>query len=198
MPTYLGKKWRMTVFYTTQPAGLTIASHEHNVFLNVTDGGSPGAAWDDFVTTTRQGIVVGMTDFLDTYMDLVEPLFAPTAQFIRAELWAAEPNTKDFIFYSTLPIGHAGSSAGASTPYIGQIITYRCQNGKSMRSQFLETVLAAGAKDPYPFTNAQSAALAAYIAGETSSVVNQSFAFPIAPINNCVEQNEALWDARQR
>lgn len=194
--TYLDKKWQLRLFYTTTPAGLTLASHEHNLYVNVTAGVDPGGDMSDFEVTARNGTFFDLETWIDSYMDLVEPLFADTAQFIRMELWGAEPLTEDYIFYSVLPIGHAGSNVTAMRPYVQQAITYRCANGNNMRSQFMETSLTEGAKDPYPFANAPSAALAAFVSGLASPIVNKRGSFPIAPINNCVEQNETLWDKR--
>lgn len=195
--TYLDKNWRLTVYYTTTPAGLTLLSHIHNVYINITDGVSPGGDWGDYFATIRSGGEVSMTTYLDTYMDLVEPVCPPTTSFIRAELWAADPGSDDFIFYSVVPIGHVGSGA-AGGGYNSQIMTFRCQDGKGMRLQFAETSVSAGDKDPYPFANAASAALAAHASGSSSAIVNKFTFFPIAPVNNCVEQNENYWKDRRR
>lgn len=198
MATYLGKKWQWRMFYVVTPAGLIPLSHEMRLYLNVVDGEDPGGPFNAFNVQTRAGVLVDLSVYNDTLMDLVEELYGTTANFIRCELWAAEPTSEDFVFYSTLPVGHVGSSIATNVANNGQIMTFRCQNGNSMRLQLAESVLAAGLKDPYPFTNTPSATLAGHIAGTASAVVNKRFSFPIAPINNSVEQNETYWDARNR
>lgn len=198
MVTYLGKKWQLRLFYTTQPATLSMLSHEHRVYLNIEDGAPPGAGFDEYEVQTRSGVIVALSTYTDTYLDLVEPILPSTTQLIRVELWGADVATEDWVFYSVLAVGHVGSAAGAAVSYTAQIVTFRTQDGKSMRLQYAETAVAAGVKDPYPFANAATAALAAHVSGSASAVVNKYFSFPIAPINNCIEQHERYWDERQR
>jgi hypothetical protein len=196
--TYLSKKWQWRLNYTVSPVGLIALPHQMRLHLNVVLGGLPGLDFADFEVEYRNGVQTDLATYSDILTDLIEPIYGSTAQFTNAELWAADTGSEDWIFYSVLPIGHAGSHIGTNVANNAQIMTFRCQNGNSMRVQLAETVVAAGAKDPYPFSNSQSAALAAHISGLTSAVVNKRFSYPIAPINNCVEQNETYWDARNR
>lgn len=196
--TYLDLRWQLQIFYTTTPASLSLAAHTHKIFLNVVDGVDPGEAISNFVLQRRNLSTVDCDIFIDEYMDLVEPLFFNTSQFIRAELWAMPQDSEDATFYAVLPIGHAGSSATATAAYNGQIMTFRCANGDSARIQLMETTLGAGAKDPFPFSNVASADLADYVAGATSPIVNKRTSYLISPLNNCIEQNEHLWDKRNR
>lgn len=198
MATYLGKKWLWRLFYTVTPASMIPLSHETALYLNVTDGVPPGGIFDDYSVTRRSGVVDSVAQYTDEVMDLIEALYANTAQFIRAELWAADVGSDDFIFYSTLAIGHVGSGANPNQGNNSTIITFRCQNGNSMRIQLAETEIVAAPKDPFPFVNVNAQALAAHMAGTSSAVVNKRFSFPIAPINSCTEQNEHYWDARNR
>lgn len=196
--TYLDKKWLWRLFYTVTPAGMIPLPHETALYLNVTDGVEPGGEFDEFQVTPRGAVALPLGEYTDTLMDLIEALYANTAQFIRAELWAANVGSEDFVFYSTLAIGHLGSSANPNQGNNSTIITFRCQNGNSMRIQLAETEIVAAPKDPYPFVNVNAAALAAHVSGAFSAVVNKRFSFPIAPINSCTEQNEHYWDARNR
>jgi len=189
--------WRVTLFYSVVLSGVTL-EHKHNVYVNVTDGGSPGDAMSDFEVTRRNGTPVALDVAWDDYQDLIEPLWANTANFVRTELWAAPSPFTDFIFYSTLPIGHAGSGVGTNQAGMGQIVTMRSTDGKSGRLQYMENQITAAAKDPYPFSNAPSAAIAAWVTGLSSFIYNKNEAWYIAPINNCVEQNEKIWDKRFR
>lgn len=192
-----GLKWRMSIFYSTQPAGLILLTHEHRIYVSIIEAGAPGDDIGDFIVQRRNLGELGLDSYLDIYMDLIEPICPATTSFVRAELWAAVPLSEDYVFYSTLPIGHVGSGA-AGGGYNSQIMTFRCQNGNSMRLQLAETSVSAGVKDPYPFANAGSAALAAHVSGTESCIINKRFFFPISPINNCVEQNEIYWDERNR
>jgi len=196
--SYLGKRWRLTLFYTVTPSGMTVLSHEMNMFVIVTAGVDAGGDMSNYEFQLRSGSEVTATTYIDTIMDLLEPLWGSSAQFIRMELWASEPTSDDYVFYSVLPIGHTGSSVSANVGNNGEIITFRCQNGNSMRLQLAETTASAAPKDPYPFANAARAAFAAHVAGTSSAIVNKRASYPIAPINDCVEQNEAFWDARNR
>lgn len=198
MATYLGKKWLWRLFYTVTPASMIPLPHETALYLNVTDGVAPGGDFSDYTVTTRDGAFSDLALYTDDLMDLIELLYANTAQFIRAELWAADVGSDDFIFYSTLAIGHVGGGANPNQGNNSTIITFRCQNGNSMRIQLAETEIVAAPKDPYPFVNVNAQALAAHAASPSSAVINKRFSFPIAPINSCTEQNEHYWDARNR
>lgn len=196
--TYLDKVWRMTLFYSVTLSSVVL-NHVHHVYVNVTDGpASPGGGMDEFSAQRKSGVEDSLSGMWDDYQDLIEPLFANTANFVRIELWAADVGSSDFVFWSTLPIGHAGSGIGTNQAGIGQIITMRSQDGKSGRLQFMENQLTAAVKDPYPFSNAPSADIAAWITGNNSFLFNKSKSWFIAPINNCVEQNEKVWDKRFR
>lgn len=195
--TYLDKTWRMTLFYNVVLSGVTV-DHVHHVYVNVDNGDEPGNTMDVYEVQRRNGSIVTADVIWDEYQDLIEPLFANTANFVRIELWAADAGSNDFVFYSTLPIGHVGSGVGTNQAGIGQIITMRSVDGKSGRLQYMENQMLAGAKDPYPFSNTPSANIAAYITGLTSFIYSKNRAWFIAPINNCVEQNEKIWDKRFR
>lgn len=196
--TYLDKDWRVTFFTNATPDGVDPMVHEHRIWVNVSGGGDPGDVFDDFSVVSRNLTTQSLQEFVDDYVLLIQPLYSDTSSVLTAELWAAEPNTNDFTFYSSYDIGVDGTAITGDIACMQGTLTFRPQLGGWGKLVFMEPVVNTVLRVPFPTSVASVDTIAGFTINANSPIIHRTKGFYISKIAYSGNINDELEKARYR
>lgn len=192
--------YEVRLYYSTSVSSLVLQhSARYNVYVDGTP--APGTPFSDINVLRRDNSPFALDGEVDDWVALMKDLYNSTAGIATidyAELWKYEPESFDASFISTYPINVAGGSATALSPYSQVIVTFRSAEGGVMKLNFMETIIAAGARDTLPFSNTTLDAMADAVVAGTVPWVARDGGYPFACIASYPGQNEALFKRRLR
>lgn len=197
--TYLDKDWRLSIFYDTLPTGVSLMSHVQHLWVNITSGVDAGGSFDNYQGETKDETLVSLTEFIEAYMIPYVTMYSDAADINRAELWAAPEGTDDFQFYSVKAITLPGTGVTDDIPTMQGTFTFRAQNGKGGRVQFMEPIVNTVLRIAAPTTIQPVEDIFAFLLDPAASIAfHRSRSFYIAGINYCGNISDALEKRRYR
>lgn len=190
--------WEVRLFYTTQPAGMTLLNHRMTFDVNVSNTPTPGTSFGDVEVTRHDNSSGNLSGIVDGLVEVLAPLYAIETIFNRAELWHIPESTYDALFVSSYLIGMGGEAAPNTAVAQQQTLTFRTVGGGVMRVQMMEPAYPSTARVPYPTSSPDINAVFEYVIGPTSAILGRDNTRPFAPMNSSGGQNEALARKRYR
>ena len=136
--------YEVEIFYTQD--NLT---HISRINTDVDGLPSPGDAPDTINLKTRIGGTVALTLAVSTWITTIKGFFANTTTFDSYNLWRYTAGTYKKTFITSGQIGEVGTSVNVATESHQATLTFRTQEGGSMRLVWLES--AWGGKDRRPY-----------------------------------------------
>lgn len=197
MSSYLDKDWQLRIFYNTTPTGFQVMEHIARYWIKVRAATAPGDGFDTVDVDLKGGAVTTLDLALTTFLAALLPRHSTVTEFSRAELWAADAGTDDFVFWAIEAIGDTGTVASTAVVAQQETFTFRSSDGRSGRVQVMEGMAGGNGRNAYPYTGS-ALTLADYVTGASSVITTRSSAFFIASINLLEGQNEELFEKRFR
>lgn len=191
----------MRLFYTTTLSSRPL-SHRFSVDVRIPtlDSVDPGTPFADIQVENRNGSTGTLADACTTLLNLIHPLYRPTTEFSRWELWRypPEPDTNP-AFVAALGLSQAGTAAAGADLEAQQLtVTYRTIGGHQMRVQLMEHTLAGNGYQTAPFSPASLQSMAAHFTGLNQPWVARDNTSALAMIGAGLGQNEKLFRKRFR
>lgn len=176
----------------------TCNTHPHVQQLNCEEVSHPGVGYaiGNYDFATRAGGSVQADTAIDAWVALIKPMFSSTyTSFTHAEVWEYDPGTNDGHFLTVYSLGVSGTS-GSGLITAGQaIMNFITQEGGNMRLDFMESTIAQGNTDPYPFPAGVIQDTANFVIGTSNWIKARDSSFPVAARNWLPGVNEA-WTKR--
>lgn len=183
--------YQLDMHYETQAGGVTL---EHIAKYNVDVAGSPAPGIDfseiEFVTKGA-GLVFGAVA-AQAWADLVSDLFAVSTTITYFELWSVAPESFDRTYISTLESGTAGLRAQNTSVAAQSILTFRSQEGGSMRLNFMETIYGQDVPVAQPTSIPEVDAVGSFVVSDNNWLLARDTSYPIARVRWLPGQNEKL------
>ena len=197
MPINYPGPFEVRIAYTTVASGVTDA-HIVRVSMDLFTVGDPGDPFSAFEALCRNGSVKALDDWVDDFVDVLQPIFRTDSIFGSAELWEYTPGTFDASFLSTYLIAAAGTSASATVDDGQAIITFRTATGGSARLDLRETIYGAGQKLGIGAAPALVIAVSNFFIALVSPVKGRDGGFVFTGLNWLPGTNERAFKERFR
>lgn len=168
-------------------------THQHHQILPVLpDSHGPGEE-PTFLINPPGSDVIAMNTAVDAYIAVADNLFNATTNFQFAEFWNIPTPGGDPVFEYIYEIGAPGVAASANIVAAQAVLSFRTSLGGILKLYFMESALVIGNPDPFPFSNATMAALAAYFCSlSTGWVVGRDGGKPLSGLRATTKINDAL------
>jgi hypothetical protein len=189
--------YEIRLFYTCS-SGNVIIEHQARYNLDLSATPTPGDAFSVLSAVTRDAVNVPLDDAIDAWIVLIKGAFNSTTTFIRAELWAYEPNSFDASFISVYDIAVAGTSGTATVAAQQSMLTFRTLEGGVLKLNFMESITPGQAIDAPPYTPSQWEDVRAFVLSGSNWILGRDTSYPFAAIAHYPGTNEALFKKRFR
>lgn len=186
------------LFYTTTPAGQPLMEHTHEFFVDLTSPFPPGTEAGDIELKSPDSSNPPFPNFAELYVLKLQPFFATSTTFIRAELWKYATGTNDGTFITVHPIGEPGTAVTGSVAAHQVTMTFRSLEGGIARVQLMETKFSGTGQASFPTGVAEIDDFAATLTGLSSPVIARDGSRLIVANKFSETQNEKLAEKRFR
>lgn len=174
----------------------TLSARVHVQQLNLQVSGTPnvGDPFSSIDALQRDTNTIGLDTAVDAWVALMKVIYPSSSGTIDfAELWKYAPGTFDASYVSAYPIAVAGTSGAGVVNASESIITFRTQQGGTLRLHFLDNVIVSGATDSPPFANAGLEAIRQFVESDNNWIYARDNSYPIAAIAAYNGVNERLF-----
>ena len=170
-------------------------SRSHKMRLDCRIDGSPVAGVDMSTVNVlnRLSANIGLTSAVGSFIDLLQPIFAPDMSFDSFSLWKFTSGTNERQFIGSALIGEVGTNAGVIQRAHQTIYTFRSGNGGTMRLNLLEDSNTGNDKTAYADMSAPAQALVDFMLSDDCWIYSRDNAYPIVSLWESQGQNEAIW-----
>jgi hypothetical protein len=192
--------YEVRFYYSTNYSVGGVLTHSQRLNVRLAADPAPGTAFADIDVLRRDDSPFALSDEVDDWITAVVPMYSNGAgnTWDYAELWKYEAESYDASFISTYPIAAAGTSVTVIRQCSQAIVTFRTMAGGIFKLSFMETVVAEGAKDTLPFSNATLDAIADAVVAGTFPWYGKDNSYPFACIAAYNGTNEAIFKKRFR
>lgn len=190
--------YEIRLFYSTTPVGHPQMTHEQRLNCVVDSSPVPGTDFADITVETRSGANIALDVAVDQWVNLLQPNFHTSSEFVLAELWKYTPDTFDASFISAYEIVEVGTSVGATVVAGQAILSFRTVNGGIMRLNLMESIHAVGQQQTFPTSVVVINDIADAIVASTNEWYARDNSYPISRYKFSPGQNEALFKRRFR
>lgn len=192
--------YELRIKYTTTPVAASAIQHTQRLNIELVEPAAQGQLFSAYTVITGTGGNIALNTLVDAWVALLRPTISSNAgntiDFV--ELWKYTPLSYDADFWSVYSVNLAGTHASAATPAGQNILTFRTQEGGTMKLYIMESPISGSAIDPPPFQNAALDAIAAYVATTPRPFLGRDTSRPFTVNQHFPSQNEALFRKRYR
>lgn len=187
---------RLTYSVTINGINLT---HRHT--FDIHNNGIPdiGTPFEEIEALNWNGTTQTLQDFVNSYVDLLKPLYHTTTEFQLFELWAYPTDGYDATYVSSYPLAENGTVTLAQSKPAGQLThTYRTIAGGLMKMVYLESTIQRDTRIAFGASTGAESALMSFVSHPAQPFAARDDYRPFAPLNAIGGQNEAIYRKRYR
>ena len=178
----------------------TVDSLQHAMRINCAVQGTP-APGDSVLSISlkeRGGGTVILETAVVAFVDLLKVHYDPLATFDSYNFWRYDAGTFDRTFISSNTLGVAGTNAGSPTLSHQSTLTFRTEEGGTMRLVLLESRDSIQNRVPYASNGAAYQAIFDFVVSTSSWLKPRDTSWAIASLNRVGGENERLFKKRNR
>lgn len=187
------------IFYSVNQTPGGVLTHVARMNCNLVSAPAVGTTFDNISVVPRSAANKTLDTAVDELVAVLQPLHDQTrTSIINADLYSVAPQSNDRTYISSYAIGLPGSSGGAAQPAAQHCLSFKTQEGGTMRFYVLESQSTFVGRDDAPITSPDWNALAAYIVGTGGWLIGYDTSYPIVFRRWLGGQDERVFRQRYR